>query len=59
MEETLALAEEEGKVETLYGRVRWLPDIKSKNWNLRGELPPHGHQRPHPRHRRRLYSRRP
>jgi DNA polymerase-1 len=35
MEETLALAEEEGKVETLYGRVRWLPDIKSKNWNLR------------------------
>jgi DNA polymerase-1 len=35
MEETLVLAEEEGKVETLYGRVRWLPDIKSKNWNLR------------------------
>ncbi|MGB5880274.1 MAG: DNA polymerase I, partial [Thermoanaerobaculia bacterium] len=35
MEETLALAEEEGKVETLYGRIRWLPDIKSKNFNLR------------------------
>ena len=35
MEETLASAEKEGKVETLYGRVRWLPDIKSKNWNLR------------------------
>jgi DNA polymerase-1 len=35
MDETLASAEKEGKVETLYGRVRWLPDIKSKNWNLR------------------------
>jgi DNA polymerase-1 len=35
MEETLALAEQQGKVETLYGRIRWLPDIKSKNWNLR------------------------
>jgi len=35
MEETLAKAETEGKVETLYGRVRWLPDIHSKNWNLR------------------------
>jgi DNA polymerase-1 len=35
MEETLESAEKEGKVETLYGRARWLPDIKSKNWNLR------------------------
>jgi DNA polymerase I len=35
MEETLTKAEKEGKVETLYGRVRWLPDIQSKNWNLR------------------------
>jgi DNA polymerase I len=35
MEETLEAAEREGKVETLYGRVRWLPDIKSKNWSLR------------------------
>ena len=35
MEETLEGAEQEGKVETLYGRVRWMPDIKSKNWNLR------------------------
>jgi DNA polymerase-1 len=35
MEETLESAEREGKVETLYGRVRWMPDIKSKNWNLR------------------------
>jgi DNA polymerase-1 len=35
MEETLESAEKEGKVETLYGRVRWLPDVKSKNWNLR------------------------
>ncbi|HYO13898.1 MAG TPA: DNA polymerase I [Thermoanaerobaculia bacterium] len=35
MDETLESAEREGKVETLYGRVRWLPDIKSKNWSLR------------------------
>jgi DNA polymerase I len=35
VEETQASAEKEGKVETLYGRVRWLPDIQSKNWNLR------------------------
>jgi DNA polymerase-1 len=35
MEETLESAEREGKVETLYGRVRWLPDIRSKNWGLR------------------------
>jgi DNA polymerase I len=35
VEETLASAEREGKVETLYGRVRWLPDIQSKNRGLR------------------------
>ncbi len=35
IEETEAAAEREGKVETLYGRVRWLPDIQSKNRNLR------------------------
>jgi DNA polymerase-1 len=35
MDETLASAEREGKVETLYGRARWLPDIRSKNYNLR------------------------
>jgi len=35
VEETQASAEREGKVETLYGRVRWLPDIQSKNRNLR------------------------
>jgi len=35
VEETQASAEKEGKVTTLYGRVRWLPDIQSKNWNLR------------------------
>ncbi|MEZ5332613.1 MAG: DNA polymerase I [Thermoanaerobaculia bacterium] len=35
MEETLAAAEERGRVETLYGRVRWLPDLKSRNWNVR------------------------
>ena len=35
VDETLARAEKEGKVETLYGRARWLPDIQSKNRNLR------------------------
>ena len=35
MDETLASAEEEGKVETLYGRVRWLPEIQARNRNLR------------------------
>ena len=35
MQETLAGAERDGRVETLYGRVRYLPDIQSKNWNLR------------------------
>jgi DNA polymerase I len=35
VEETQASAAKEGKVTTLYGRVRWLPDIQSKNWNLR------------------------
>jgi len=35
IDETLAAVEVEGKVETLYGRVRWLPDIRSSNHNLR------------------------
>ncbi len=35
MEETQQSAEKQGKVETLYGRVRWLPDIQSKNRALR------------------------
>ncbi|MDH3253847.1 MAG: DNA polymerase I [Acidobacteriota bacterium] len=35
MDETVELAKSEGKVETLYGRVRWLPDINSRNFNLR------------------------
>ncbi len=35
MDETVAAAEAEGGVSTLYGRVRWLPDIASKNRNLR------------------------
>jgi DNA polymerase-1 len=34
-EETVAHAEAEGKVETLYGRVRLLPELKAKNWALR------------------------
>jgi DNA polymerase-1 len=35
MQETLAMAEREGRVETLAGRVRWLPEIHAKSWNLR------------------------
>jgi DNA polymerase-1 len=35
VEETAKSAEREGKVETLYGRVRWLPDIQSKNRALK------------------------
>jgi DNA polymerase-1 len=35
MDETLESAQKEGKVVTLYGRVRYLPDIHSKNWNLK------------------------
>jgi DNA polymerase-1 len=35
VEETQQSAEREGKVETLYGRVRFLPDIQSKNRALR------------------------
>ena len=35
MEETLESVQAEGKVETLFGRVRWLPDITSRNHNLR------------------------
>ena len=35
MAETLEAAKTTGKVQTLYGRARWLPDINSRNWNLR------------------------
>jgi DNA polymerase-1 len=35
MEETVESAKATGKVETLYGRIRWLPDITSRNFNLR------------------------
>jgi DNA polymerase-1 len=35
IEETLERARREGRVETLYGRARWLPDINARNWNLR------------------------
>ena len=34
-EKTLDGAFETGRVHTLYGRVRELPDIRSRNWNLR------------------------
>jgi DNA polymerase-1 len=34
-EETLASARETGRVETLYGRERQLPDIRSRNYTLR------------------------
>jgi DNA polymerase-1 len=35
IEETLESVRREGRVETMYGRARWLPDINAKNWNLR------------------------
>jgi DNA polymerase-1 len=35
VDETVRAAEQDGRVTTLYGRVRWLPDIQSKNHNLR------------------------
>ncbi len=35
MDETLDAAHEQGKVETLYGRVRWLPELKAKNYAVR------------------------
>ncbi len=35
IEETQQSAAEEGKVETLYGRVRWLPEIRSRNYAVR------------------------
>lgn len=34
-EETVETAMQTGKVETLYGRIRSLPDIRSQNFNLR------------------------
>jgi DNA polymerase-1 len=34
-EDTLALAEREGLVKTMFGRIRRIPDIKSRNFNLR------------------------
>ncbi len=35
LEGTVAKARETGYVETLYGRRRWMPDLKSKNWQAR------------------------
>ncbi|MDX1501236.1 MAG: DNA polymerase I [Thermoanaerobaculia bacterium] len=35
MEETEEGAKRTGRVETLYGRIRWLPDIRSRNYHLR------------------------
>ncbi|MDH3745336.1 MAG: DNA polymerase I, partial [Acidobacteriota bacterium] len=35
MDETIESVTREGKVATLYGRLRWLPDIQSRNYNLR------------------------
>ena len=35
MQETLAMAERDGCVSTLFGRIRHLPDLASSNWNLR------------------------
>ena len=36
IEETVALAKEKGYVSTLLGRRRYIPDINSRNWNVRG-----------------------
>ncbi len=35
MDETLEAAANDGKVETLYGRVRWLPELGAKNYAVR------------------------
>jgi len=35
MDSTLQAAERDGKVETLYGRVRWLPELKARNHAVR------------------------
>jgi DNA polymerase-1 len=35
MEQTKAFAREHGYVETLFGRRRYLPEIQSKNFNIR------------------------
>ncbi len=35
MDATLESAQRTGKVETLYGRARWLPELASRNRNLR------------------------
>jgi len=35
MESTVERAEAEGKVETLYGRVRWLPELQARNHAVR------------------------
>lgn len=36
IEETTAFAREHGYVKTLMGRRRYIPDINSRNWNVRG-----------------------
>ena len=36
IEETVAFAKENGYVSTLLGRRRYIPDINSGNWNIRG-----------------------
>ncbi|MCP4202258.1 MAG: DNA polymerase I [bacterium] len=35
MDSTIESAKKDGRVETLYGRIRWLPDIESRNYNMR------------------------
>ena len=35
VDSTLEVAEKEGRVTTLYGRSRWLPELSSRNHNLR------------------------
>jgi DNA polymerase-1 len=36
MEDTIKFAQKHGYVETLLGRKRWLPDISSSNFTVRG-----------------------
>ncbi|MCC5907643.1 MAG: DNA polymerase I [Balneolaceae bacterium] len=36
IDETVAFAKENGYVSTLLGRRRYIPDINSRNWNVRG-----------------------
>ena len=53
IEKTLEQTRKEGQVRTLFGRVRPIPDIESRNPNQRGIRRADGHQYAAPRHGRR------